>query len=562
MSIPKEPRQLMINLMYLVLTALLALNVSNEILNAFKVINKSINRSNKSLDDKNQMSLASFESASTSPKYTAEKKARILAGFEYAKQVHSMSDSVVAILETYKQDIIKSSGGMITGPDGKPDYKSPENLDAATHEMLPEGKNKSKEMLALLEAYKTNVSALVPLETEDSMRLSGTNAQMAAMLPLEFTADKSEGNPKGDWAFANFHMVPTVGAVTIMDKYINDVRNSEGMVLDEIWARAFGETDVKKIQRQINDNTTKLPAKVEQSFSEYKPFLASASSFILPGEKFTAQVMVGAYNPNDSRTVITVNGQPYRMTDGVANVGFVPSKNGENTVTVGGQYFDANKKQMVPLKPTPFTFFVGSSAASIQLDKMMVFYLGVDNPITVSASGVPFERVKITPSPNLSYVSAGGAVNKYFVRASGAPGTKGTLTLTAPRTDGTTENFGTFTYKIKEIPPPIMYFGNKTGGNLQASIARAQLGPEPRMPVDFEWDVAFKVTSFKIEVAKKGSSDLVTAVINGGSISGNPNAERVMGSLKAGDKLWLSDIKVVGPDKRTRPMPDISFKIF
>lgn len=127
------------------------------------------------------------------------------------------------------------------------------------------------------------------------------NDTVEKRLPLNFDVLKSEENVNNDWSYGNFHMVPAVGAITIIDKYINDVRNSESIVMDELWAKAFGE---KRRQEQV--------------FTKYDVLVSPSSNYLLPGEKYTATIMVGAYNDKIGNLVINVNGSPRPIKDGVA----------------------------------------------------------------------------------------------------------------------------------------------------------------------------------------------------------------------------------------------------
>src|SRR6187200_3273283 len=133
MSLPREPRQKMINMMYLVLTALLALNVSAEILNAFKTVNKSLETTNATVNNSTTAIMQSLEDKQNDPK-TAEKAAIWLPK---AKAVQEYAKSMNAFIQSLKNEIIKEGGG---DPD-KSSFKA-DNLDIATRLMLDKGKAK------------------------------------------------------------------------------------------------------------------------------------------------------------------------------------------------------------------------------------------------------------------------------------------------------------------------------------------------------------------------------------------------------------------------------------
>ena len=142
MALPKDPRQKMINFMYLVLTAMLALNVSAEILNAFNIVNDSINTSNRSITNKNDLSYSQFdEQMKTDPSRVAPIKAK-------AMEVKKLSADMFTYIEGLKETIITESGGK----DEHGEIKSKDNLDAPTRVM--ENKKRGMEMEAKLKELR------------------------------------------------------------------------------------------------------------------------------------------------------------------------------------------------------------------------------------------------------------------------------------------------------------------------------------------------------------------------------------------------------------------------
>jgi gliding motility-associated protein GldM len=278
MALPKEPRQLMINLMYLVLTALLAMNVSNEILNAFKIVDKSIVSSSANIQKKNENTLENFKLALTDPEITRnpEKLKKVQDYMVLAEQAVAIGKQMETDLENYKQLIVTKAGGM--DPQNPSLLLREDDLDAATNVMI-EGDKKGIEMKGKLEKFINDISAIVPSPNPDVMSKSAKTEEMKKLLPIDLSSSPSEGNPSGDWSYANFHMVPAVAAVTLMDKYINDVKNSQSAVVDELWAQAFGEKKTKQIV-----------------FDSYDLIVSSPNPYLLPGEKFTATAMLGAFN--------------------------------------------------------------------------------------------------------------------------------------------------------------------------------------------------------------------------------------------------------------------------
>ncbi|MBK7040446.1 MAG: hypothetical protein IPH46_08245 [Bacteroidetes bacterium] len=244
MSLPKEPRQLMINLMYLVLTALLAMNVSSEILNAFKIVDKSLVISSRNIDSTNSFSLRKYDERMNDPEIQENpKKLKKMTDFRpYILKATEKSKEMSALLETYKQLIITRAGG-INPKTGLLDR--PEDLDAATAIMI-EAEKKGPEMKSKLEQYIKDIAALVPVGGDSIESIRDRNEELEKQFPINFDIIESEENKTNDWSYGNFHMVPAIGAITILDKYINDVKSSESMVIDRLWQAATGEKRDKK----------------------------------------------------------------------------------------------------------------------------------------------------------------------------------------------------------------------------------------------------------------------------------------------------------------------------
>jgi gas vesicle protein len=194
MALPKDPRQKMINIMYLVLTALLALNVSAEILNAFKVVDNSLRESNHVLTGSNNEIYKSFDELLADPK-TAEKAA---IWKPKADQIKAIAAEAYNLIETQKQEL-----------------KVESDLDPETGEFLEDK----------LEEYKNKILAIDPelkKELIDEFPLS-------LEIPKSASGNIASGNKLRDWISSYFNMTPTIAALTILSKFQNDIKNSENL---------------------------------------------------------------------------------------------------------------------------------------------------------------------------------------------------------------------------------------------------------------------------------------------------------------------------------------------
>jgi len=205
--------------MYLVLTALLALNVSNEILHAFHTVNNSLNTATAMVEQKNVDIFKSFQKKLEDPK-TKEKAAIWMPKAQKAKEI---ADALYTYIEDLKLELKKESG-LKKGENGVEDYKE-DNLDAATRLLVeppPSGKGKGKELFEKLKKFKEELLAIDPDLTKE-----------LGPLPLDLTAPQTTNVAvKDDLSYLYFHMTPTIAAITILSKFQNDVKNSEAQLVD------------------------------------------------------------------------------------------------------------------------------------------------------------------------------------------------------------------------------------------------------------------------------------------------------------------------------------------
>jgi hypothetical protein len=545
MSLPKEPRQLMINLMYLVLTALLALNVSSEILNAFKTIDKSIANSNKSVEARNSAVTDGFQKYLDDPKTNTEKRQKVSNALLLAQQVNDKTKVVLDQIDRYKQMIIDASGGMQDGQ-----IKRIDDLDAGTRVMIEEGNG--PKLLQMLKTYKDEIAGLVPIDDQNIIAPGiGNNPEVFALMPLSFETEKTDDNPSGDWSYMNFNMSPTIACVTLLDKYKSDVLASQSIALEEIWSKATGEK-VDKVHVS------------PRPFNDYAIIVSADNNYVLPGEKYRARVMMGTYNKNINNLSFVINGRTIIPVNGVAEYSEIASTVGTKNINVTAYFNDTipGTKQVQRRTITldkPSQYFVGDAQASISLDKMNVFYIGVDNPITMSASGITSSNLTYS-AENCTLTKAEG-INKYIVRVT-QPG-RAKISLTGKLADGTTKALGTYEYRVKIIPDPYPVVANRRGGSVSASELRVQEAIFAKLD-NFDFDVKFEVTSFEVTYQKRRSSDLETATSANQYLTG-PKADRKVAQLvenvSVGDRIYFENIKARGPDGRTRNIGSVNLII-
>jgi len=303
MSLPKEPRQKMINMMYLVLTALLALNVSVEVLNAFKTVNHSIEKSNKVVDDKNSMTYKAFEDALADSKTAA--LAHIWA--PPANEAKKFSSDLTTYIDGLKDNLINESSPQ-TNKEGKKEF-SDGNLDAATRIM--DTKGEGKVLYNKLITYRKNLLDLLDPakygpEVSDKVKqdLAAQRIVFTKSLPLDTRIPESEsgttstGDSAKDWTIRYFHMTPTIAALTILSKFQSDVKSSEAQVIDYL-------------HKQIGE--------VKVVFDQFKTLVGTNATYLMPGDELEVNAGIGAYSAA-AKPTIYINGTKQELNaDGVAD---------------------------------------------------------------------------------------------------------------------------------------------------------------------------------------------------------------------------------------------------
>lgn len=511
MSIPKEPRQLMINLMYLVLTALLALNVSAEVMNAFFSLDKGMLNTRSIIEKNNEALMAGInKQADAYPKPENEKYRN------NAKEAQRIADEFVQYVQGIRDDLFAKAGGPNPKVDGQP--KDIRNKDITTKMFINDGlgaqiEQKVRETRAAFEQLVDGDPATV------------------AQLPL-IVEDLPAGTTAKNWPELKFKQMPVAAIFPTLGKLQSDAKNSATAVLNYC-ATKVGGVDIK--------------------FDEFEPVASAKSSYIISGEKYEADVFLSARSSTANNISISVGGSSLPVEGGKAHYT-------AGTSGVGVRKYTVNINVRNPLDNTTksytkeFEYEVGQRAAAVSLDQMNVFYIGVDNPISVSVAGVSSNQVSVSAGGAGGLKITGGN-SKYTVRAS-TPATKenpATLTVSG---GGFSQKFE---YRVKRIPDPKpMLGGRSSGGQMGNGEFKAQGGIIPVLE-NFDFDAKCEVVSYQVAyVAKR--QDPVEKPNTGASY--DPGVREMINRAKPGDIYYFDDIKVRCPgDAQSRNIGTMVFKI-
>jgi len=488
MALPKEPRQKMINLMYLVLTALLALNVSSEILNAFKVVDRSLMNSSNNLTSANNTLYSSLLAKLTEP------ESRLKA--EEWKPLGDKAKKLSTDMNTYIEDLkkqLKTEAGLKM-VDGKESFKE-DNLEAATRLFAENGKGEELERKLL--AYRKDMLNIHP----------SIKAQFEKTIPVDLDPPIGLDGNKNTFTNAYFHMTPTVAGLTLLSKFQNNVKNAENQI-------------VTYIHEQIGA--------VKVKFDKTGVLVGQNSNYVMPGDEISITAGIGAYS-SAAQPQISIGGVGQQVIDGAATYKISASGAGLRKVPVTIRYKDQDGNEKVETKDVEYT--VGTpGGAAVMLDKMNVFYIGVDNPVTI---GSPTGWDKTTVSMSGGTLSGSGSNRSVRVSSIG----KASISVNA------NGKASVFNFRIKKIPDPIFKVG--PGGTRMPSVTfknqqfcRADLE-------NFDFDVRYSVTSATVYFSGAGFPNVVTASINGNSLGG---LSSYIQRCQPGTSITFDNVKVSGPD--------------
>ncbi|KGE88897.1 MAG: GldM family protein [Phaeodactylibacter xiamenensis] len=502
MSIPKDPRQLMINLMYIVLTALLALNVSAEILEAFFTIDRSLGESSAVVQYSNEQMLQAIREE-------AEAYEQYQPYVAKAEKLGQITGQLQEQLRQVRADIVEAAGGL--DQQGIPARET--DKDIPTRILINEGHGKALKT-AILQARQDLLSLI---ENEEQRR------RLEASIPLSIPALPPDAT-QPTWEAHTFQQMPVAAVLPILRKFENDAEVAEAAILNYF---------LSKMGAQI-------------VMDAYEAVVAAPESYIIRGDTYRSEIFLSAYSSTADNIRISVDGQPLRVEGGKATFTTSPSRPGqhehiarielEDPVTGTVQRFER-----------PFRFQVGEQAVAVAADKMNVLYAGVDNPVTISAAGIPSATMRVNASGTDLQPLGGSA---YIAR----PDKPGKAVITVSGEGLAPINFE---YRVKKIPDPVLEIAQKRGGTLPAGTFRAQQGIIPVLD-NFDFQARCEITGFEV-VRKPEQADIAVAHNSGARFAGT--ARRLIDAAEHGDTYYFNEVKVRCPGD-TGPARELNSLIF
>jgi len=562
MSGAKEtPRQKMIGMMYLVYTALLAMNVSKDILDAFDTVNTGVQTTNITLSQQISQKYVSFEE-----QYGLDQE-KVGPYWEQAQALRDEATDLINYIEALKWDLVKQiedkdvatalEEGLLKSADtirnGRRVYdintsriKTRDNYNKPTAYMMgePEGNGVAFELSEKIRQFRRSVVSAMGVEHIQELGLvtdsifgpkefvmEQTGLPESALQRFvkdgkEYFGAKMDYDPTSNdaiqkgWEYHNFHHTVLVADVTLLNKIISEAQTAELNAVTQLMTNIHAS---------------------DYTFDEIGAKVFAESSYLLSGQTYKAQAMVTAWKNSQTRAYVKLDGGPEKeyLSDGqgVINLDF--------NCGVGQHRYTGYIKMLNPttneLEDYPFenSFTVAPPAVSVSATKMNVVYRGIDNPIAVGG-GVGGE-INATCSGGTLVRTGNGTYNL-------RPGEANEVTVSV--TSGGS-NLGSMKFRVKDLPKPTALIRNVVNGVVSKSALLAAGGMIAEMK-DFDFDgVHYDVVGFTMRYKTKAGTTKEAKATSGNFTDEMRNAIQ---QANVGDMFVFTAIQVRGNDGRVKTL--------
>lgn len=489
--------------MYVVLMAMLALNVSSDVLNGFSLVDKSLQTTTSNATQVNQGIYDDFEEQmKANPKKVKE-------WYDKAQIVRQMSDSLFNFAEELKVMIVQESDGK----DGNvQEIRNREDLEAATSVMLAPGSGRGRALYEGINSYRDRIITMVT----DSAQRRIIASNLSTEIPQNVrTLGKN-------WQEYMFESMPTAAAVTLLTKLQSDVRYAEGEVLHGL-ASNIGVKDIR--------------------VNELNAYVIPNSQTVVQGGKFSAQILMAAVDTTN-RPTIYIGGKKIESDKGIYET--VCSRTGDFNLI--GYIEMMNAQGELVRRDFQQKYTVVAPSATVSADLMNVLYAGYENPMSVSVPGVAANQLQVSMSGGSLTPTGDG---KFIARPTSV-GTDAVITVAA-RTEGRVQEMGKFTFRVRKLPDPTAFIAYADGQGGENRFKGGKLAKQVLMNADALGaavddgllNIPFRVLGFET-VFYDGMGNAIPEVSTSGAFT--QRQKNMFRSLARGKRFFITHIKAVGPD--------------
>lgn len=509
-----SPRQKMINLMYVLLMAMLALNVSSDVLNGFNLVDESLTRSTINANVQNEALYKELEA------FMEQNPEKVRTWYTRAQLVKEMSDSLYNLADRLKIRIAKKADGA------EGDYNNLENredLEASTYVMLAPGSGKGKELYNAINSYRESILEMV------------TDSVQRQIIENNFNTDVPAKNIAlgKNWQEYHFENMPAIAAITQLTKLQNDVRYAEGEVLHTL-ANSIDLGDVR--------------------VNQIRALVIPTAKNIVRGSEFTAQIILAAVD-STQRPEIFIGEEKLTTENGL----YSKICNTVGDYTLDGYLMVNDGSGVATRYNFSQNYTVVEPTATVSASLMNVLYAGFENPVSISVPGIPAKNISANIASGSGSLKSDGKGG--FIVVPTQIGEEISIEVTAANETGGRQSMGQYSFRVRQLPDPTPFIEFKDkDGNTQRYRGGAPFSKQALMSTDGIvaaiddglLNIGFKVLSFET-VFYDNMGNAIPEVSNGASFSSRQ--KDMFRKLSRGKRFYISHVRAIGPDNVERLLP-------
>ncbi|PYF68427.1 type IX secretion system motor protein PorM/GldM [Pedobacter nutrimenti] len=500
----ETPRQTFISIAYIIVLGLFFISTSESVLNSFKKMRDTFDQARQTEENSVKNLYSTFEKTKLK-----EEPTRATPIYERAKKVSSQ----VLVLQNYLQDLkveLESGGGGLNENDG--DVNKKDNFDISPRIMIKGGK--AKELKLKINEFESSIKSL--LDDSERSKINITLIQEPG---------KQKSGARVTWEEENFgEGIPLTAALTNLSRIQTNLIATEANIIKSI----LGNMD-----------------KAVVNLDQFSAVAVAPSSYIIQGQPYKAEVFLTASDSKSSPN-ISVNGNSLVVQNGKGIYSISSATEGIHRWSglIKVKQTDGTFKEY---RTAEQQFQVSRPSAVVNAKKMNVLYIGVENPINVSAPGIPKEKIKV----NMTGGSLHGSNGEYIVKVN-SPGLV-KINVSA-ELSGRSQQISSSEFRVKRIPDPRAKFGGKTGGVLPTVAIKSQDKIFANLE-GFDFDAKFTITRFTLIIMKPGDNATVLHA-TGNAMTGQMRS--AIANISPGSRVIFDNIQATGPDNLTHQLDPIA----
>ena len=504
-----SPRQKMINMMYLVLTALLALNISKDMLKAFAKVNNSLKSNLSNINDQSDVLYSKFSDAA---EYAPLK---VGPSFEVADTVKNIAEDFRAYVDELNDLLIEKTGGY---KDDGIELAGADNKSVVSNFMLMKPNFKGKEFREKINNYKNYLL---------SLDIVSENEELKNIIHSSFnTDDFKKDDAMVSWEYGTFNNVPLIAVLTFLSQYQVDASTIESKIVENLYASVSAD---------------------DMKFTTVEAQVISPKNYIMEGDSFRASISIAAFDSTQTPIIIVTDEFIGDTLPDYTNGDTIPVRfNGKGEYSIPAAGIGTQKRAAKIILATDkgtreyervFDYQVAKPMAVVSPTKMNVFYYGVPNPIDISVPGFSPEDLQVSGSGisikkikpgkyEATVLKKNSKVAKVVVKADGKA-------IGKP-----------IEFRVDKIPNPSAAVGGKDEGRMSKSKLLKAQGVAAKLK-NFPFDLKYEVISYDVKL-QVGQFPKTFSYKNTNLIKDDLRDK--IRKLKSGSSVTFQNIKARGPD--------------